>query len=452
MGSEHPTRYAYLGTSAQVSSTATDDGESVTLDSYSAIDAIGNRISTGLSSQAYLLVDLHGNVAAALSSGADPQFLAGFRYDAFGQSVDAYTGGGAPAIPYRFQGRILQSAEASTDLYDFGARSYDPSLGTFTSFDTVSGSAQNPLTLNRYLYALGNPATLVDPDGHASIPASCYYYGIGCSIPATCYYYGDAGCGGSQTDPVVTPSDPGGPGGEKPSTNPSLDVTPYTDPPPMVVENPSCKGVQGCPLMPMPPDDPRNQINDPFWGIGVTVTSSESVPTWYVDSAGNYHYEWDEIELSYQIGDGEISISGKPENLVQGDPGSVSALGVSFSAGDGSEGLSGSYDLPLNLGSLGAGTNIGLITIPHTGGKFIPGVDNTISYGATYTFNSPAGAPVKATVTITHHSVFVPGPDRYREAADALKPVAEVALMLSGAGLAGRAGRVVSKLIPGLGW
>ena len=25
---------------------------------------------------------------------------------------------------------------------------------------------QNPLTLNRYLYALGNPATLIDPDGH----------------------------------------------------------------------------------------------------------------------------------------------------------------------------------------------------------------------------------------------------------------------------------------------
>jgi hypothetical protein len=30
----------------------------------------------------------------------------------------------------------------------------------------VTGSAQNPLSLNRYLYALANPATLVDPDGH----------------------------------------------------------------------------------------------------------------------------------------------------------------------------------------------------------------------------------------------------------------------------------------------
>jgi RHS repeat-associated protein len=68
--------------------------------------------------------------------------------------------------PWRFQGRILESATGSTDLYDFQARSYDPSLGAFSSLDSVAGSAQNPLTLNRFLYANANPATLVDPDGH----------------------------------------------------------------------------------------------------------------------------------------------------------------------------------------------------------------------------------------------------------------------------------------------
>jgi RHS repeat-associated protein len=86
-------------------------------------------------------------------------------------SCATYTSGsGAIESPWRwrwrFQGRILESADGSTDLYDFQARSYDPSLGAFTSFDSVAGSAQNPLTLNRYLYALANPATLVDPDGH----------------------------------------------------------------------------------------------------------------------------------------------------------------------------------------------------------------------------------------------------------------------------------------------
>jgi hypothetical protein len=47
------------------------------------------------------------------------------------------------------------------------ARFYAPSLGVFTQADTVAGTAQDPLSLNRYLYTAANPATLVDPDGHA---------------------------------------------------------------------------------------------------------------------------------------------------------------------------------------------------------------------------------------------------------------------------------------------
>jgi RHS repeat-associated protein len=106
--------------------------------------------------------DLHGNVVAvATSAGA---WTTAYRYDAYGETVDVCSG--SITSPWRFQGRILESASGSTDLYDFSARSYDPSLGAFTSFDSVSGSAVNPLTLNRYLYANANPATLVDPDGH----------------------------------------------------------------------------------------------------------------------------------------------------------------------------------------------------------------------------------------------------------------------------------------------
>jgi RHS repeat-associated protein len=76
------------------------------------------------------------------------------------------------ASPWRFQGRILEST-AGSDTYDFGARAYVPDLGTFTSLDSLAGSAQNPITLNRYLYALANPVTLVDPDGHRML----YDYG-----------------------------------------------------------------------------------------------------------------------------------------------------------------------------------------------------------------------------------------------------------------------------------
>jgi RHS repeat-associated protein len=165
VGTSPTTTYAYLGTSNTVSSSAVSG-----VVAYSAIDAIGDRLSTGSASAfGYILPDLHGNVVAVMTSGSGPSYTSAYRYDAYGQTCDLYTvKHHAITSPWRFQGRILESASGSTDLYDFTARSYDPSLGAFTSFDSVTGSAQNPLTLNRYLYAAANPATLVDPDGHMS--------------------------------------------------------------------------------------------------------------------------------------------------------------------------------------------------------------------------------------------------------------------------------------------
>jgi RHS repeat-associated protein len=57
-------------------------------------------------------------------------------------------------------------ADAATPLYDMSARFYDPNLGAFTQLDSYAGQAQDPMSLNRYLYAAANPATLIDPDGH----------------------------------------------------------------------------------------------------------------------------------------------------------------------------------------------------------------------------------------------------------------------------------------------
>jgi RHS repeat-associated protein len=167
-GGSLTTAYAYLGTSNTVSSMSV--GTSVT--TTSLIDAIGNRLGQGTASGlgGYLLADLHGNIAGAVSAGGSPTLLSAYRYDAYGETCGSWTAdSGSLSVPWRFQGRLLESISGTTtDLYDFGARSYDPSLGAFTSFDSVAGSAGNPLTLNRYLYANANPATLVDPDGHAA--------------------------------------------------------------------------------------------------------------------------------------------------------------------------------------------------------------------------------------------------------------------------------------------
>jgi RHS repeat-associated protein len=153
------------------------DGTTTT-NTYSVIDAIGDRLGASDGTTiGFLVPDLHGNVVALIGSGATPAFSAAYAYDAYGETVASWpTGGSALKVPWRFQGRILESSSVGTDLYDFGARSYDPSLGALTSFDSVSGSAVNPLTLNRYLYADANPATLVDPDGHSV----CRYDGEDC--------------------------------------------------------------------------------------------------------------------------------------------------------------------------------------------------------------------------------------------------------------------------------
>jgi RHS repeat-associated protein len=183
-GGSVTTAYAYLGTSNTVSSMSV--GAAVT--TTSLIDAIGNRLGQGTASGfgGYLIADLHGNIAGAVSAGSSPALLSAYRYDAYGETCGSWTAdSGSLNVPWRFGGRLLESISGTTtDLYDFGARSYDPSLGAFTSFDSVSGSAGNPLTLNRYLYANANPATLVDPDGHAAWQNSCHYDAEDCAVIA----------------------------------------------------------------------------------------------------------------------------------------------------------------------------------------------------------------------------------------------------------------------------
>jgi len=83
-----------------------------------------------------------------------------YRYDPFGVNLDTQ---GTTTNPYRFQGRLLESTSGQ---YDFGARQYDPAIAAFTSFDSVMGSAHDPISLNRYVYVHANPEAMIDPDGH----------------------------------------------------------------------------------------------------------------------------------------------------------------------------------------------------------------------------------------------------------------------------------------------
>jgi hypothetical protein len=47
------------------------------------------------------------------------------------------------------------------------ARYYDPTVGRFTSADSIVPSAMDPQSLNRYAYVRNNPEVLTDPSGHS---------------------------------------------------------------------------------------------------------------------------------------------------------------------------------------------------------------------------------------------------------------------------------------------
>lgn len=82
------------------------------------------------------------------------------RYGAWGE--DRARQGEVPEIGYT--GHYLDSE--SSDYYA-QQRYYRAGVGRFTRVDPWVGDTNNPITLNKYLYANGNPLIYVDPDGRA---------------------------------------------------------------------------------------------------------------------------------------------------------------------------------------------------------------------------------------------------------------------------------------------
>jgi len=61
-------------------------------------------------------------------------------------------------------------------MIHMNGRVQDPILGRMTSRDALLGDIYNPETLNRYAYAVNNPATSTDPTGFSPCTADCTVY------------------------------------------------------------------------------------------------------------------------------------------------------------------------------------------------------------------------------------------------------------------------------------
>ena len=73
------------------------------------------------------------------------------------------TEGANAGVTHKFTG---QEYDPENSLYYYNARYYDPSIGIFTTADTIIPDESDPLSYNRHMYVRGNPINYTDPSGH----------------------------------------------------------------------------------------------------------------------------------------------------------------------------------------------------------------------------------------------------------------------------------------------
>ncbi len=166
------TTYRYRGV-GEVPAKTTTGGTSTRYANTLAGEPIAQR--TG-STTRFFLKDMHGDTVGLVNTLAQDRMSVAF--DPWGELLGQ---SGSETTWFGFQS---DPTDPATGQVDMGTRWYEGGLGRFTSRDVLFGDLNDPESLNQFAYAIGAPATFVDPTGmknavHASggpplsIPEEC---------------------------------------------------------------------------------------------------------------------------------------------------------------------------------------------------------------------------------------------------------------------------------------
>ncbi len=144
------TAYTWSGLSEDPAKTA--DGKTTT---YYAYTRSGSPLAQKAATLGFYLSDPHGDIVGTAAAGA----VTGSRsYDPWGKPL-------ASSGSTSYLGYQGDPTDPSTGQVDMGTRSYEPTLGRFSSRDVLFGDPTSPMSLNQYVYATDSPITFTDPTG-----------------------------------------------------------------------------------------------------------------------------------------------------------------------------------------------------------------------------------------------------------------------------------------------
>jgi RHS repeat-associated protein len=118
--------------------------------------------STNFGSNYYFLYDGLGSVVGVMD--ANGSVGENYSYDAFGNTTQS----GSSPVNSNLRFASGYHEPAPHNLYQFGARSYDSTIGRWTQMDAVPGSKWQPGTLDAYVYVGNNPVNLSTQPGRSN--------------------------------------------------------------------------------------------------------------------------------------------------------------------------------------------------------------------------------------------------------------------------------------------